>query len=108
MRPSTEMTRRRAIDPQGAVRSTRRGSIALVLIIGLGMLVPATGAAAGKLSRLRNSVRAERLDAIGVRGAWTGGRTIGLAWRPNAPRAAEDRALVPLVQAACAAREEVG
>ena len=34
-------------------------------------------------------------------GAW---RTIGLAWRPNAPRAAEYRALVPLVQAACAAR----
>ena len=34
-------------------------------------------------------------------GAW---RTIGLAWRPNAPRAAEYRALVPLVQTACAAR----
>jgi LysR family hydrogen peroxide-inducible transcriptional activator len=32
-------------------------------------------------------------------GAW---RTIGLAWRPSAPRAAEYRALVPLVQAACA------
>jgi len=36
-------------------------------------------------------------------GAW---RTIGLAWRPSAPRAAEYRALVPLVQAACAARGE--
>jgi LysR family hydrogen peroxide-inducible transcriptional activator len=36
-------------------------------------------------------------------GAW---RTIGLAWRANAPRAAEYRALVPLVQAACAARGE--
>ncbi len=32
------------------------------------------------------------------------GRTIGLAWRGNAPREAEYRALVPLVQAACAAR----
>jgi LysR family hydrogen peroxide-inducible transcriptional activator len=37
-------------------------------------------------------------------GAW---RTIGLAWRPGAPRAAEYRALVPLVQAACAARKTV-
>jgi LysR family hydrogen peroxide-inducible transcriptional activator len=36
-------------------------------------------------------------------GAW---RTIGLAWRGNAPRATEYRALVPLVQAACAARGE--
>jgi LysR family hydrogen peroxide-inducible transcriptional activator len=36
-------------------------------------------------------------------GAW---RTIGLAWRPNAPRAEEYRALVPLVQAACAALGE--
>jgi LysR family hydrogen peroxide-inducible transcriptional activator len=32
-------------------------------------------------------------------GAW---RTIGLAWRPNAPRAEAYRALAPLVQAACA------
>jgi LysR family hydrogen peroxide-inducible transcriptional activator len=36
-------------------------------------------------------------------GAW---RTIGLAWRPNAPRAEEYRALLPLIQAACAARGE--
>jgi LysR family transcriptional regulator, hydrogen peroxide-inducible genes activator len=35
--------------------------------------------------------------------AW---RTIGLAWRPNAPRATEYRALVPLVQAACEVRGE--
>jgi len=35
-------------------------------------------------------------------GAW---RTIGLAWRGNASRAAEYRALVPLVQAACAPRD---
>jgi LysR family transcriptional regulator, hydrogen peroxide-inducible genes activator len=34
-------------------------------------------------------------------GAW---RTIGLAWRPGAPRDEEYRALVPLIQAACAAR----
>lgn len=34
-------------------------------------------------------------------GAW---RTIGLAWRPNAPRAEAYRALLPLVQAACAAK----
>jgi LysR family hydrogen peroxide-inducible transcriptional activator len=38
-------------------------------------------------------------------GAW---RTIGLAWRPNAPRAEAYRALVPLVQAACAAHDRVG
>jgi hypothetical protein len=49
MRPSTDMTRRRVIDPPGAVRSTRLASLALVLIIGLGMLVSATGAAGGTL-----------------------------------------------------------
>lgn len=41
------------------------------------------------------------LRPVSGAGAW---RTIGLAWRPQAPRAEEYRALVPLVQAACAAR----
>jgi len=40
---------------------------------------------------------------LGGVGAW---RTLGLAWRPNAPRASEYRALVPLVQAASAAHAE--
>jgi LysR family transcriptional regulator, hydrogen peroxide-inducible genes activator len=31
-------------------------------------------------------------------GAW---RTLGLAWRPNAPRASEYRALVPLLTDTC-------
>ena len=44
---------------------------------------------------------AVELRPVNGAGAW---RTIGLAWRPQAPRAAEYRALVPLVQAACAAR----
>jgi LysR family hydrogen peroxide-inducible transcriptional activator len=44
---------------------------------------------------------AVELRPLNGAGAW---RTIGLAWRPQAPRAEEYRALVPLVQAACAAR----
>lgn len=46
-----------------------------------------------------------KLRPLAGAGAW---RTIGLAWRPNAPRAEEYRALVPLVQAACAARGGLG
>jgi LysR family hydrogen peroxide-inducible transcriptional activator len=44
---------------------------------------------------------AVELRPVSGAGAW---RTIGLAWRPQAPRAEEYRALVPLVQAACTAQ----
>jgi LysR family hydrogen peroxide-inducible transcriptional activator len=53
----------------------------------------------------RISVNAGIIDGTGVvlrplaaAGAW---RTLGLAWRPNAPRASEYRALVPLLSETC-------
>lgn len=38
------------------------------------------------------------LRPLAAAGAW---RTLGLAWRPNAPRASEHRALVPLLSETC-------
>jgi LysR family hydrogen peroxide-inducible transcriptional activator len=38
------------------------------------------------------------LRPLSAAGAW---RTLGLAWRPNAPRASEYRALVPLLSETC-------
>ena len=38
------------------------------------------------------------LRPLAAAGAW---RTLGLAWRPNAPRASEYRALVPLLSETC-------
>ena len=72
----------------------------LVQMVASGMgvtLLPRLAVEAGITAGLAIALR-----PLSGSGAW---RTIGLAWRPSAPRAAEYRALVPLVQAACAARD---
>jgi len=38
------------------------------------------------------------LRPVAASGAW---RTLGIAWRPNAPRASEYRSLVPLLTETC-------
>ena len=62
---------------------------------GLGVtLLPRLGAATGLIDNTGIELR-----PLAAAGAW---RTIGLAWRPGAPRSADYAALVPLLSAVCA------
>ena len=61
---------------------------------GLGVtLLPRLAIAAGVTAGTEIELR-----PLAGAGAW---RTLGLAWRPNAPRASEYRALVPLLTETC-------
>ena len=61
---------------------------------GLGVtLLPRLAVAAGVTAGTDIELR-----PLAAAGAW---RTLGLAWRPNAPRASEYRSLVPLLTETC-------
>ena len=93
--PAKAATRRPAADRQG---DTRRQivSAAVLLIADQGYSatsVEEIAVAAGVTERTGLVTR-----PLAASGAW---RTLGLAWRPNAPRAADYRALAPHLAETC-------
>ncbi len=81
-------------DGQDGFAATSLYTLVQMVAGGLGVtLLPRIAVAAGVTEGTEIELR-----PLAGAGAW---RTLGLAWRPNAPRASEYRALVPLLTDTC-------
>ena len=86
-------------DSQDAFAATSLHTLVQMAAGGLGItLLPRMAVAAGVMDGTSLVTR-----PIASAGAW---RTVGLAWRPNAPRAADYRALVPHLAETCRAQAD--